>query len=85
MLLHLIKSLGIEKKVKQYEVLNKWPQIVGEKIASVSSVEKIRDGILFVRVKNNVWRNELLFLKNKIKKNIEEEIGSGIIKDIIFI
>lgn len=84
-LIDLLRKLGIESKVKEHEAILKWPKIVGERISDVTKAEKTVDGILFVKVKNNAWRNELLFLKRELLTKLDETIGVGVIKDIRFI
>ncbi|MFQ5823349.1 MAG: DciA family protein [bacterium] len=84
-LINLLRNLGIESKVKEHEVIVKWPIIVGQKISNITKAEKTVDGILFVKVKKNAWRSELIFLKKDILTKIDETIGAGIIKDIRFI
>lgn len=81
----LLKKMGIERKVKEYQAFTEWPEIVGEKISKVTKPERIADEVLFVKVKNSAWRNELIFMKTEILKNIDKTVGSGIIKDIKFI
>ncbi len=81
----LLKNLGIETKIKQYEALNIWSKIVGEKVAAATTVEKVREGILYVRVKNSAWRNELVYMKQEILTKIDKAVGSNVIRDIWFI
>ena len=80
-----LKSLGIERKVKEAEIIVRWAELVGENVASATSPEKVQDGVLLVRVKNSSWRHELIYLKEHIYSKIETEIGRGIIKDIRYI
>ena len=42
----------------------RWAEVVGPQVAAVTCVEAVRGGVLFVRVKNSVWANELTFLKD---------------------
>jgi len=80
-----LKSLGIESKVREYEVIGYWPSIVGEKIASASEAQYVSDGILFVKAKNSTWRNELIYMKGEILSRIDKKVGRGIINDIRYI
>lgn len=80
----VLMRLGIGTKLKQYEVLDLWSQIVGEQISKVTNAEILRDGKLFVSVKHSTWRNELVFLKNEIINKINKEMKSEVVKDIIF-
>ena len=81
----LLVKRGIEKPVKRYQVFSDWEVIVGEKIAAVTTPERIDKDRLIVRVKSDVWRNELLFHKGVIQKKIEARLGRSEINDIIFI
>lgn len=81
----LLKKIGIDTRVKQYQALVTWPEIVGERISKISTAEKVTNGILFVKVKSSAWRNELVFMKKEILTKIDKKVGYGIIKDIRFI
>ena len=70
--------------MRQMEVLERWPQIVGEQIARVTSAERIDGGKLFIHVTRSTWRNELVFLKKALIEKINREMSQEIVKDIIF-
>ena len=78
----LIKNLGIEDKVLDSRIINIWPIVVGKKIADVSKAEKITNRILYVKVKNSSWRNELIYYKKDIITKINKNIGKNVIDDI---
>jgi predicted nucleic acid-binding Zn ribbon protein len=80
----LLRKLGLERGVKEHEILGRWAEIVGPKIAEVSSAERIRDGKLWVAVNHPAWRNELNFMKAELIEKINRELGEAIVKDIIF-
>ena len=62
-----------------------WPEAVGETIAAKTKAQKIKDGILTIKVEDSVWRNELVYLRMDFRKKINEKIGKEIIKDIKFV
>ncbi len=80
----LLKNLGVEKKVKQYEALARWPAIVGEKVANVTTADKVEGGVLFVKVNRSAWRTELVFMRRQILDKIATTLGRDIITDIRF-
>ncbi len=80
----LLRQLGIEAKVEQYGVFELWNELVGEQIARISNVEKIENGVLFVRVTAAPWRTELVFRKDEILEKIHTAMHSEAIKDIRF-
>ena len=79
-----LKGLKIDRRVKEETTLLKWAEVVGERIASQSSPLRVKDSILFVRVENASWRNELVFLKGKIIKELNQSVRANVIKDIVF-
>ena len=80
----LIRQMGLEPKLNQFKVVQQWPEIVGEKISSVATAERVVNKTLYVKVKNMTWRIELLFQKRNLLKRVEEIAGKGIITDIRF-
>lgn len=80
----LIRDLGIENEILKHKALASWPEVVGKKIANISRAEKIVGRTLFVNVKNDSWRNELLFFKKEIIEKLNKKIGKCIIDDLRF-
>ncbi len=80
----ILESLGLTKRLRQYEVLDRWPSIVGERIAAAAEAVRIDEGKLFVHVKSAAWRNELIFLKRDLLRKINAAMGQEIVTDIIF-
>lgn len=80
-----IKRLGMEKRLKGEAAILNWEKVVGPKIASNARALKFYDSKLLVEVENPSWRNELVFVKEKIIKELNKSINSKVIKDIIFI
>ncbi|MBI3587427.1 MAG: DUF721 domain-containing protein [Ignavibacteriales bacterium] len=80
----LVQSLGIKKKLHEYEAVLQWEQIVGGQIAKVATATRITKGVLFVKVKTSTWRNELTIRKPEIIKKINGAIGEEIVNDIKF-
>ena len=80
----ILNDYGLLPRMKQFEALNLWAEIVGEQIAKVAKAEKIDHGSLIVRVEKPVWRNELVFLKKEIIAKINEMMKEEIVKEIIF-
>jgi predicted nucleic acid-binding Zn ribbon protein len=77
-------SLGIGKKLEQYEAVTRWEEIVGPRIAKETEPVKIEQGVLIVKVRTSVWRNELSMRKQEIKERINKAIGHEVLSDIKF-
>ncbi|MCI0707381.1 MAG: DUF721 domain-containing protein [Ignavibacteriae bacterium] len=81
----LTEELGIQGKLKQYEAVTRWAEVVGERIAQEAEPQKIEKGVLLVRVRTGVWRNELTMRKSEILAKLNQLIGETVIKDIKFL
>jgi predicted nucleic acid-binding Zn ribbon protein len=67
------------------EIIRKWPCMVGERIAQVTTCNGIRDDVLCVRVASSAWRQELSFLKKQILENVRKNVAGSNLKEIQFL
>ncbi len=79
----LIVSQGWEDEVFKEELEKQWADIVGEKIANISSIIKFKDGELFLRTKSSTWRVELKLQSDNIIEKINSKLGDDIVNKII--
>ena len=79
-----LKKAGLYQSVKSIRVLDAWPTIVGKKIASKTEAKSIKKGLLFVKVFNSTWRQELQLQQKKIIKKINNEMEENIVREIKF-
>ena len=80
----MYRSLGLQKPFAQFKALHVWNEVVGETIARVTVIERFSSGQLFVKVKNPVWRMELLFRKQELIDRLNCALGEALVKEIIF-
>lgn len=78
-------ELGIDRPIMRYRALTLWSEVVGEKISEITEPQRLNDGKIFIKVKNDSWRNELVFHKQEIIDKINRELGSRVVKEIILI
>jgi predicted nucleic acid-binding Zn ribbon protein len=81
----VLERYGLAQRAKEIEALNLWPEVVGEKIAKVTEAKDVREGRLFVKVENSVWRNELYYLKQDFINALNRRLGQVIVNDIVFV
>ncbi len=80
----LVRSLGIKKKLQEYEAVLQWSSVVGEHVARMSSATTISRGVMYVKVTTSTWRNELSLRKNEIILKLNAVLGEEVVKDIKF-
>ncbi len=79
-----LKKYKLEQKVKGYQTVYNWVEVVGKKIAGHSQPIKIQGQTLFLKVESNVWANELNIRKGEILNKINSKAREEIINDIRF-
>ena len=80
-----IKNSKIEKGLEQNKALMIWPEVVGKKIADNTEVSSVESGVVLVKVKTPVWRQELQLQKHDIINKLNKALTKKTIKDIRFI
>ncbi|MBD3180486.1 MAG: DUF721 domain-containing protein [Candidatus Latescibacteria bacterium] len=68
----VFENMGISDRLDEGRLVRDWPEIAGESISSNSRVIDLRDGILYVVAKNNLWMQEISFLQNDLIEKIGE-------------
>ncbi|HOK53022.1 MAG TPA: DUF721 domain-containing protein [Armatimonadota bacterium] len=77
-----LERTGLKGAVREREAILIWPEIVGAKTASVTRVESVREGILYVNCRDSMWAQELHFLRPIIIEKLNERLGKNVIKEI---
>jgi predicted nucleic acid-binding Zn ribbon protein len=80
----LTKLTGPRARI-EHQAFHKWRDVVGEKIAAVTEPEKIVSGVLYVRVQDHVWRNELMMMSEELVEKYRALMGETVVKKIRFI
>ena len=80
-----LESYGLKKGVKQNSAVLFWEEVVGKKISENTDPQGVEHGTLTISVSNPAWRQELLFKKKEIIKQLNEKIGENTIKEVRFI
>jgi len=80
----LTSRLGYREMLKAQMAIIVWEEVVGKKIVKVTSPVSIKKGVLKVKVKNPVWRNELCYCKEEIRRKLNKAVGEPVVADIRF-
>jgi predicted nucleic acid-binding Zn ribbon protein len=81
----LLSRLGLAHSVGGWNIVNRWPEIVGDKIAAKSKAVRFENDTLMVSVPDSSWRQELLLSTDKILSKIHTVPGGRAVKKIHFV
>jgi predicted nucleic acid-binding Zn ribbon protein len=79
-----LRELGYLSPCRELDVVRRWPEIVGEKIAAVTECSRVDNGVLYVRVASASWRQEICYIKPHILETIKKETPCTSIRDVVF-
>lgn len=80
----LFDSYGWTEKMDGIRITNLWEKVVGGIIAKHTTNMYVKDGIFYVGVDSSVLRNELYMKRSSLVKELNDEMGKKVIKEIIF-
>ncbi len=80
-----LKKKGYYSDCKESEVIQRWDELVGDRIADVTEVLEVKNGVLIVRVPSASWRQEMSFFKKMILTEIRSKTQCKTIWDVRFI
>lgn len=66
----ILKSAGLDQKIRESEILTLWPEIVGKEVAERTRAVKIDNGVLYVNVDHGAWMQELHFMEKDILRKL---------------
>lgn len=79
----LMKHPKLAARLDKLDVLHAWEEIIGPVLCKYIIDQKICKGILYVKLKSAVVRNELSYKKSEFIREINQKVGKDLISDII--
>ena len=79
----LMKNPKLAEKLDMLNALDAWEEIIGAPISKYITDQKIYKGILYVKIKSAVVRNELSYKKSDFISQINQKVGKKLITDIV--
>ena len=83
-LLKALREQGLETPLLQKRLIDAWPLVMGEAVASYTTALNIRNQTLFVHLTNPALRMELSMQRQNIVRRLNEHVGNQVIADVRF-
>ncbi|MBG0780743.1 MAG: DUF721 domain-containing protein [Bacteroidales bacterium] len=80
----LLRIYGWEPRLDEVRLINCWPKVVGPTIKKKTLDLHVEKQVLFVKLDSDALRQELSYAKSLIIKNLNQEVGKEVIKDVVF-
>jgi predicted nucleic acid-binding Zn ribbon protein len=80
----IMKAYGLEKRMKEMDILKGWPEMMGVAVANRTTNLRINNRILYISMDSAVMREELLNGKQIILQRVNDFAGQKVIDDVWF-
>jgi predicted nucleic acid-binding Zn ribbon protein len=81
----ILAQHGVKDQVRRMEVLDLWPELVGEHVARVTRAKGVSEATLFVEVRTSAWLMELNMMKGDFLRLVNERLPETPIDRIVFV
>jgi predicted nucleic acid-binding Zn ribbon protein len=84
-LAEVLEEAGVLRQVRRMEVLDLWPELVGEQLARVTKARAVDGGTLIVEVKSSAWLMELNMMRGDFLRRVNERLEEVPLDKIVFV
>lgn len=79
-----LHAYNLEEKLNEQRLMKSWEAIVGKMVAKHTKNLYIHNKVLFVQMDSSALKNELVYSVGKIIGDLNREVGTVVISDIVF-
>ena len=79
-----LRQQGLETPLNEYRLVDAWKDVVGPVINRYTTNLFIKNQILYVRLSSSVIRQELMMGREMLIRNLNAQVGSQVIVNIVF-
>ncbi|MBP5682418.1 MAG: DUF721 domain-containing protein [Bacteroidales bacterium] len=79
----LLVANGGYKRIKEIRLTQEWDKIVGPMIARNTEEINLKDGILSVKFRSAIVRNEISMRRSSLQKLLNDTMHEQIVKEIV--
>lgn len=80
----LLRQEGLETPLNEYRLIDAWKDVVGPVIARYTTNLYIMNQTLYVHLSSSVLRQELSMSRTLLIRNLNAQVGSQVIVNIVF-
>lgn len=75
---------GLETPLNEYRLVDAWKDVVGPAVTRYTTNLYIRNQVLYVHLASSVVSQELMMAREMLVRNLNAQVGSQVIVDIVF-
>ncbi len=79
----ILKEYQIDRKLKERDLIRQWEEVAGINVSRSTSAIYIREGTLYVSIRSSVIRNELIWIRDELRKELNRRAGEELIRELV--
>ena len=79
-----LRQQGLETPLNEYRLVDAWKDVVGPDIPGYTTNLFIKNQVLYVSLSSSVIRQELMMGREMLIRNLNAQVGSQVIVNIVF-
>lgn len=79
-----LREEGLESPLNEYRAVSSWSELMGDVVARYTASVNLRNGTLFVSLRNPALRQNLLMQRTNIMQKINDHVGAQVVQNIVF-
>ena len=79
-----VHAMNMERKLKEVTLVQSWEKLLGKTIVRYTRNIYLSKGVLYVELSSPVVKNELLMMREEIRRKMNEQAGEEMVKKIVF-
>jgi predicted nucleic acid-binding Zn ribbon protein len=79
-----LRKHGLDEEVAGQEAVERWAEVVGERIAAAARPTGMARGVLYVEVRSSAWMSELSTMRREILSRLNAGRKEGRVERIVF-
>jgi len=76
-----LRETGLEQPVLEVQVVEAWPQVMGDVVNKLTRSVEVKDGVLIVRVNSAALKTQLFENRFELVRKLNEAVGAQAIRD----
>jgi hypothetical protein len=81
----VLRQAGLGHLPHEDKLRRNWEKLMGKKASTIASLDSLKGWVLKVRVESAVWRQELAFQRDPIKRRANEILGAELVKEVVLV
>lgn len=77
----LFRENGLEQSILEQQVVEAWPQVMGQTVTALTRSVEVKSGMLVVHIDSAVLKAQLFENRFELIRRLNEKVGAPVIKD----